>query len=339
MIPNVCAVWIGDRAPNTKRRESDWDLVPGRPDSHGRIVGPWIGSPDRFLRSSPRSECRLDPVGLIKNEAHGPPDGILAKSQISGSDETPSVDDQRFGTAIRSVRIRRGWRQADLAAKSGVSKSAISRLERGHLGPQSLDSVRAVAAALEIRVELLARWRAGDLDRLLNARHSALHESVARWFRTTYPSWVIAPEVSFAIYSDRGVVDILAWHPGRRALLIIELKTDIADVNELLGTLDRKRRVAPTVARSRDWDPLSISTWLIVATGRTNRRRIEAHRSIFRGALPQGGRAIQRWLRDPVGRVDGLSYWAAESQPNRRSARASVRRVSARRCPSARSGT
>lgn len=249
------------------------------------------------------------------------------------------MDDQRFGSAIRSVRIRRGWRQTDLAAKSGVSASTISRIERGHLGSQSLDSVRAVAAALEIRVELLARWRAGDLDRLLNARHSALHESVSRWFRTSHPAWTVAPEVSFAIYGDRGVVDILAWHPGRRALLVIELKTDIADVNELLGTLDRKRRVAPAVAKTRDWDPLTVSTWLIVAASRTNRRRIDAHLAMLRGALPQGGREIRRWLRDPVGRLDGLSYWSAKPEAIGRSTRATVRRVSATRGSSAGPGS
>jgi transcriptional regulator with XRE-family HTH domain len=238
------------------------------------------------------------------------------------------MDDQRFGTAIRTLRIRRGWRQTDLAAQSGISKSSISRIERGHLGLHSIDTIRAVAAALEIRVDLVARWRAGDLDRLLNSRHSALHESVARSFLTTYPAWIIAAEVSFAIYGDRGVIDILAWHPGRRALLVIELKTDIADVNELLGTLDRKRRVAPAVGKGRGWDPVTVSTWLIVAASRTNRRRIEAHGSMVRGALPN--RMTRRWLRDPVGRLDGLSFWAAEpAAAAERSARVTVRRVRA----------
>ena len=244
------------------------------------------------------------------------------------------MDDQRLGTAIRTVRIRRGWRQTDLAAASRTSQTSVSRIERGHLGPQSVDTIRAVAAALEIRVDLVARWRAGDLDRLLNARHSALHESVARTLRTNYPAWNVAPEVSFAIYADRGIIDILAWHPGRRALLVVELKTDIADVNELLGTLDRKRRVAPTVAKARGWDPLRVSTWLIVAGSRTNRRRIEAHGSMVRGALPS--RMTRRWLRDPVSRLDGLTYWAAESETTDRAARVSVRRVRAGSAPPSR---
>jgi transcriptional regulator with XRE-family HTH domain len=236
------------------------------------------------------------------------------------------MDDLRFGAAIRSVRIRRGWRQTDLAAKTGISSSAISRLERGHAGPMTLDDIRAVAAALEVRAELLARWRAGELDRLLNAGHSALHESVARWFKARYPAWVLVPEVTFAIYTDRGVIDILAWHPGRRAVLVIELKTEIVDVNELLGTLDRKRRLAKQVARSRGWDALTVSAWLIVAESRTNRRRTEAHAAMLSAALPAAGSALRRWLRDPDEPFAGMSFWK-ESVPGRR--HSGIRRVRA----------
>lgn len=219
------------------------------------------------------------------------------------------MDDFRLGTIIRLVRQARGWRQQDLSDKSGVSQSAISRMERGHVGPQSIDSVRAVAAALDIRVDLVPRWRGGDLDRLLNRGHSALHESVARMFRDELPAWILAPEVSFAIFGERGVIDILAWHPGRRALLLIELKTDLADINELLGTFDRKRRLAAEVAAGRGWDPVTVSAWLIISESRTSRRRVEAHAAMLHAALPNDRRTIRRWLRDPVGTVAGLTFW------------------------------
>ena len=222
------------------------------------------------------------------------------------------MDDARFGAAIRAVRQRRGWRQQDLGVRAGVSDSTISRLERGHPGSFSLDTIRAVTAALDIRVDLVPRWRAGDLDRLLNARHSALHDLVARWFRDELPAWVLAPEVSFSIYGERGVIDIVAWHPGRRALLVIELKTDIADVNEMLGTLDRKRRLAREAVAERGWDPATVSVWLIVAGGRTNRARIAAHRAVLRAALPAGARAMRSWLRDPTGSIAGLSLWTTD---------------------------
>ena len=51
---------------------------------------------------------------------------------------------------------------------------------------------------------------------------------------------------------ERGVIDILAWHAATRTLLVIELKTEIVDINELMGTVDRKRRLAATVAREQD---------------------------------------------------------------------------------------
>jgi transcriptional regulator with XRE-family HTH domain len=237
------------------------------------------------------------------------------------------MDDVQFGTVFRQVRQRRGWRQADVAARSGVSQSAVSRIECGQVGPQSIDTVRAVAVALEIRVGLVAQWRGGDLDRLVNRRHSALHESVARMFRDELPAWILAPEVSFSIYGERGIIDILAWHPGRRALLVIELKTDLVDMNELVGTFDRKRRLAREVAAERGWDPVTISAWLIVASSRTNRRRVEAHRAMLQAALPDDGRAIARWLHDPVGAVNGLSFWTDMRGAGTRHDATPVRRV------------
>ncbi len=88
-----------------------------------------------------------------------------------------------------------------------------------------------------------ARWRGGELDRLLNARHSAMHELVAGRF-AQLPGWQIVPEASFSIYGERGAVDVLGWHAARGMLLVVELKTEIVDVQDLLASVDRKRRLA-----------------------------------------------------------------------------------------------
>ena len=218
------------------------------------------------------------------------------------------MDDQRAGAAFRSVRVRRRLRQQDVSARAGLSRSTVSRIERGHFDQLSLDKVRAVGRVLEIRVEIVARWRAGDLDRLFNARHSALHESVARTFRALR-GWVAAPEVSFAVYGERGVIDILGWHSGRRALLVIELKTDVVDLQDLVGSIDRKRRLAKGIGRERGWEATTVSCWVIVADSKRNRARVGAHQAMLRAAFPVDGRTIRRWLRDPAGSVAALSFW------------------------------
>jgi len=244
------------------------------------------------------------------------------------------MDDQRVGSALRTIRLRRRLRQVDLAKSAGVSAATISRLERGHLGAFTLETIRTVSKALDIRVDLVPRWRAGDLDRLLNARHSRLHELVARSFRDL-PGWVAEPEVSFAFYADRGVIDILAWHPARRMLLVIELKTDIADINELVGTVDRKRRRAIEIAIERGWiaagdAPPTVSTWVIVADGHTNRRRVQTHGSMLRAAFPSDGRSMAGWLQDPARPIRALSFWPNLRGQNVSGGLTPVRRVSAR---------
>ena len=225
-------------------------------------------------------------------------------------------------------------RQVDVAALANVSPATVSRIERGHFGSVSLDAVRTVAKVLEVRIELVARWTAADLDRLLNARHSNLHELVARMF-AELPDWVARPEISFAVYGERGVIDIFAWHPRRRMLLVIELKTDIVDVNELVGGVDRKRRHAVRVATEVGWirqgdPPPSVSTWVIVADGSTNRRRVQAHRTMLRAAFPADGRAIAGWLRRPLEPIHALSLWANASRGQQKANLAAPRRVSAR---------
>lgn len=153
---------------------------------------------------------------------------------------------------------------------------------------------------------------------MLGLGHSLLHEGVARALAGDFLDWLMAPEVSFSIYGERGVIDLLLWHPGRRAVLVIELKTEIVDVNEMLGTLDRKRRLAWTVARERGWDPVSVSAWIIVAASRTNERRLAEHRTLLRSAYPATGRSMRAWLTDPVGSVAGLSMWSAPETGGRR---------------------
>jgi transcriptional regulator with XRE-family HTH domain len=217
------------------------------------------------------------------------------------------MDDQRIGWSLRSIRIRKRWRQEDLSARAGVSRWVVMRIERGRLGSVSLGTLRAVAAALDARVDAFVRWQGGDLSRLVSARHARMHEMIARYL-SGVPGWIVEPEVSFSIYGERGIIDVLAWHPTSRILLVIELKTEVIDLNEMLGTLDRKRRLAWAVAKDRKLDPAVVGTWVVVADSRTNRRTVAEHGAVLRAKLPIDGRGVARWLRRPAGGIDALSF-------------------------------
>ncbi len=214
------------------------------------------------------------------------------------------MDHVRIGRSIRVVRVRRRIRQSDLAALASLSQQTISRIERGRLHGVTIGTLEQVCAELGIRLSIELRWEGAELDRLLGGRHSAMHDAVARLFEDL-PDWVQSPEVTFAIFGERGTIDILAWHATSRTLLVIELKTEIVDVQETVGTLDRKRRLAAKVAAERGWVPASVSAWLLIADSPTNRRRVRAHLSMLRSAFPVDGRGILGWLRAPRGAVVG----------------------------------
>jgi transcriptional regulator with XRE-family HTH domain len=240
------------------------------------------------------------------------------------------MDDLRVGAAFRAVRIRRQWRQADVAARAGVSRAFVSLVERGHLDRVSLGTLRTLGRTLDIRVDTTARWRGGELDRLVNARHSALHESVAAAF-ARLPGWTTMPEVSFSVYGERGVIDLLAFHRLTGCLLVIELKTEIVDVQLLVSDLDRKARLAPGLAVDRGWAVRSASRWVIISDDRTDQRRVAAHRAMLRAAFPQSGRTMRGWLSRPTGSVRALSMWTSATPRSTRRVRS--QRVRVRRAP------
>jgi hypothetical protein len=134
-----------------------------------------------------------------------------------------------------------------------------------------------------------------------------MHEAVARWLREV-GGWLALPEVSFSRSGERGVIDIVAWHAATRSLLVIELKTRLVNLSELMATMDVRQRVAWQIARERGWRPATVSIWVVVASSRSNERVLAEHRTVLRTKFPADGRAIRRWLARPAGEVACLSF-------------------------------
>jgi transcriptional regulator with XRE-family HTH domain len=217
------------------------------------------------------------------------------------------VDLVRLGLGIRALRRRRGWRRRDLAAAAGVSQEMVSLIERGHGDRASFRVLARVAAALDARFSVQLRWRAGDLDRLLDADHAALSAVMAARLRAD--GWHARVEVTYASGRSAGSIDILAWHPARRALLVIEIKTEIPSAEATFRKLDEKGRVAVAVARERfGWAASTVSRLLVIEDTSTNRRRVRSAEALFASALPTARAEVRRWLRDPQRSLDGYLF-------------------------------
>ena len=215
------------------------------------------------------------------------------------------MEDIALGRVFRQVRIRRGWRQEDVAHRAHVSRSTYSEIERGHVGVRPLSTLRRIATVLEIRLVLEASWRGGDLGRLLSSRHSAMANAVAG--RSSAAGWLVRPEVSFNHFGEREL-DRVAFHPRHANAADRRDQDRAVDIGALL----RDRRSArPPRGRTRPvrrLGPGPVASWIVVADGRTNRRVVSAHRELIRAAFPGDGRSIEGWIRDPGGAARALWF-------------------------------
>jgi transcriptional regulator with XRE-family HTH domain len=216
------------------------------------------------------------------------------------------MEDLAVGRLFRELRVRLGWTQRMVATRARISTSAYSLIERGRIEGVPIGKIRRVGAVLEVRLVLEPRWRGAAVDRLLSSRHASMTEVIAAMLMEL--AWEVRPEVSFAHFGERGVVDLVAWHAGTRTLLLVELKTELVDANELLAVTDRRRRLAHVIADPFGWHPQHVGEWVVVADSRTNRRRLAAVRTALRAALPSTGHQVRAWLRRPSGAIAALSF-------------------------------
>jgi transcriptional regulator with XRE-family HTH domain len=138
-----------------------------------------------------------------------------------------------IGDRLRSVRKRRGLSQAELAELSGVSLSLIRKLEQGERGDVRVETLRKLAAAMEVATTTLIGQPPepvpeGQPDAIwVPSREAILH-----------PQPGTAPEP----VTDRGLSDALTAAVGlyhdneydRLALALPRLLTDAEDTSPLL---------------------------------------------------------------------------------------------------------
>ncbi len=217
------------------------------------------------------------------------------------------MDGPRVGRTIRVIRLRLGLSQRELGARAGQSQQQISRLERGELETTTIRALGEVLGALGASLDLRIRWRGPELDRLLDADHAAIVAAATAILLAH--GWEVIHEWTFNHYGERGAVDLVAWHPEARALLVVEVKSALVDLQDLLATLDRKARIVLAVlAPERGWQPAAVARLVALPDRSGLRAKIDRFEDVLRPTLPARTRAVRAWLRAPRGPLAGIWF-------------------------------
>ena len=217
------------------------------------------------------------------------------------------MDPIRIGGDIRLLRRRKRWTQARLADEADVPRWVVIAIETGRADRIIPRRLLKVVAALGGRLSVRVLFQGEGMDRLRDRHHAALVEWLVHLLRER--GWLVATEVSFNVYGERGSIDVLALHPTTGALLVVEVKSVVPDVGGMLMTLDRKVRLARQIAEKQlGWKVETVSRLLLLPEHRTARRRVAEHASTFDATFPARNVAVRRWLRVPSGVLEGLLF-------------------------------
>ncbi len=175
-------------------------------------------------------------------------------------------------------------------------------------------------------MQLAPRWKGAELERLLDEDHSVVVAAVAR--RLEALGWSVEVEVTYSEYGERGSIDLLGVQALTRAIVVVEVKTDVASSEAIGRKVDEKARLAPVIVlRRHGWTAANVGR-LVVMPDSTRLRRLVAQHQVFGRMFPSDALAIRRWLREPAGAVAGL-WFLSDTHPrtNRSGSGVAARRI------------
>ena len=204
----------------------------------------------------------------------------------------------RIAALLREARILVGWSQRELAARAGTSQSMISRLERGAGPVVDVLVLEKTLSALGIRASLDVDARhLRDRRRQADAVHARLNGMLAR--RLERLGWRTATEVPIGVGSPRGWIDLLAFRPADRSLLVDETKTEIGDLGGLQRSLSFYEQEAWASARRLGWRPARSAVLCVVLDSRAIAERLVENRELVARAFTGDVPSTLAWLAEP----------------------------------------
>lgn len=207
----------------------------------------------------------------------------------------------RLGGRIREARARRRLTQQQLGARVGLSRSAVSAIERGLGGGHTLDTWQRLAVALDIRLNIdLGR---DPVEEPIDAGHLRIQELVLRLGRAAgyHGSFELATRPADPARStDVGLRD-----DRRRRLTFVECWNTIGDLGAAARSSSRKLAEAEALAVAVGGErPHRVAgCWVVRATAR-NRDLVRRYPEVFAARFPGSSvgwvRALTLGTRPPA---------------------------------------
>jgi transcriptional regulator with XRE-family HTH domain len=199
-----------------------------------------------------------------------------------------------FARWCRDARADLDITQSELAAAVGVSRAHIASIETGRANP-SLGIVERISDALGLELMLTARpptvVRSAPQHDIAHARCSAYADR-----RLRRAGWEVRREVTVGRGRIRGWIDLLAFDPRRRILLVIEIKTWIGDIGAIERQVDWYEREGPLAARGFGWRPSAVASWLLVLATSDVDDALRRNRALIDSAFPTRAPAMRDLL-------------------------------------------
>jgi transcriptional regulator with XRE-family HTH domain len=195
---------------------------------------------------------------------------------------------------VHDGRTALGWSQEHLSERSGVSRPMVARVESASVNVSvdvagKLLSALGVAVRLEVDAPFVAR-------RQVDAVHARCVGYVRR--RLEAAGWTTASEVEVAAGRARGWIDILAFDPESRTLLVIEVKTDLVDIGGTERQLRWYRASAVRAAEALGWKPRRVEVALLVLAANTNDACLADNADLVRQSFPADAGQLQALVRE-----------------------------------------
>ena len=200
-----------------------------------------------------------------------------------------------LGEAVERGRARRGLTQAQLAARVGVHRSWISRIELGHGRAVPLGLWVALGLAIDRPLAISLSRPLGEVREPADSGHLAMQERLLALARATGRTATF--ELPTRPSDPSRSIDVSVRDSRRRILFIEEAWNTFGDVGAAVRSTNRKAAEAADIAVTIDGGPpYRVATVWVVRTSSTNRALMAQYPSVFAAACPAPSRSWARAL-------------------------------------------